>query len=137
MTVDLSVSYRAPATARAMAEAASRFVDSLNEAQRAAATFPFAGDERYEWEYRPKVRNGLRLMSMTREQQRLALALVDSGMSERAVALLPRRQPVASPLRAARRPACPARRGRPAAGTRPEPRRRRPREGRLQPNRTA
>src|SRR5215210_5593617 len=34
MAVDLSVSYRAPATARAMAEAATRFLDSLNPAQR-------------------------------------------------------------------------------------------------------
>ncbi len=46
MAVDLSMSYRAPATARAMSQAASRFVASLNDAQRAAATFPFAGEER-------------------------------------------------------------------------------------------
>ena len=34
MAIDLSVSYRAPATARAMAEAANRLLGSLNEAQR-------------------------------------------------------------------------------------------------------
>ena len=68
MALDLSVSYRAPATARAMAEAAHRFLDSLNEAQRKATTFPFAGDERYVWDYRPSPRNGLRMMNMTREQ---------------------------------------------------------------------
>ena len=83
MALDLSVSYRAPETARAMSQAALQFVASLNGEQRAAATFPFAGDERYEWEYRPQVRNGLRLMSMTREQQQLALALFDAGMSRR------------------------------------------------------
>ena len=44
MAVDLSVSYRAPATARAMSEAAIKFLDSLNPAQRKAATFPFAGN---------------------------------------------------------------------------------------------
>jgi hypothetical protein len=83
MAIDLSVSYRAPTTARAMADAANRFLESLNEAQRDAATFPFAGDERYAWDYRPTPRNGLRLMNMTRDQQALALALVDAGLSRR------------------------------------------------------
>ena len=84
MALDLWVYYRAPTTARAMAEAAHRFLDSLNEVQRKAATFPFAGDERYVWDYRPTPRNGLRMMNMTREQQALALTLVDAGMSKRA-----------------------------------------------------
>ena len=91
MAVDVSVSYRAPATARAMAEAATRFLDSLNPAQRKEATFPFAGDERYTWNYRPTQggdsrvfdRNGLRIINMTSEQQQLALALIDAGMSKR------------------------------------------------------
>jgi len=94
MAVDLSVSYRAPATARAMSEAATRFVDSLNPIQRKAATFPFAGDERYTWNYRPTQggdsrfydRNGLRLINMTGEQQQLALALIDASMSARSAA---------------------------------------------------
>ena len=86
MAIDLSVSYRAPATARAMAEAANRFLAALNPDQRAAASFPFAGDERYIWNYRPTPRNGLRMMNMTREQQALALALVDAGCSSRAAA---------------------------------------------------
>jgi len=84
MTVDLSVSYRAKATAQAMAQAANRFLDSLNDLQRDTVSFPFAGDERYIWNYRPTPRNGLRLMNMTHEQQALALALVDTGMSQRA-----------------------------------------------------
>jgi len=83
MAVDVSVSYRAPATARAMAEAATKFLDSLNPAQREYATFPFAGDERYIWNYRPTPRNGLRMINMTKEQQQAALALVDAGMSAR------------------------------------------------------
>jgi Protein of unknown function (DUF3500) len=92
MAVDVSTSYRAPATARAMAEAAQRFLDSLNPAQREVATFPFAGDERYTWNYRPTQggdsavfdRKGLRIMNMTAEQQQLALALYDTGLSRRA-----------------------------------------------------
>jgi len=91
MAVEVSVSYRAPATARAMAEAATKFLDSLNTIQRKAATFPFAGDERYTWNYRPTQggdsrvldRNGLRIMNMTKEQQNLALSLIDAGMSKR------------------------------------------------------
>src|SRR4030095_2501504 len=59
--------------------------------QRKAATFPFAGDERYTWNYRPTQggdsrfydRNGLRIINMTAEQQQLALALIDAGMSKR------------------------------------------------------
>src|SRR5689334_5047847 len=92
MAIDLSVSYRAPTTARAMAEAATRFLDSLNPAQRKAAELPFTGDERYVWNYRPTIcgdskvldRKGLRLINMTREQQELALALYDTGLSKRA-----------------------------------------------------
>jgi len=91
MAVDLSVSYRAPATARAMSEAAIKFLDSLNPIQRKAASFPFAGDERYTWNYRPTQggdsrfldRNGLRIISMTAEQQSLALSLIDASMSKR------------------------------------------------------
>jgi Protein of unknown function (DUF3500) len=84
MAIDLPVVYRAPATARAMADAANRFLDSLSDVQRRAATFPFAGDERYVWNYRPMERNGLRLINMTAPQQALALALVDTGLSARA-----------------------------------------------------
>jgi len=83
MAVDLSVSYRAPATARAMAEAAIKLLDSLNPAQREYATFPFSGDERFIWNYRPTPRNGLRMVNMNKEQQGLALSLVDASMSKR------------------------------------------------------
>ena len=92
MAIDLSVSYRAPATARAMAEAANRLLGSLNEGQRKVATFPFTGDERYSWNYRPTIagdsrlldRKGVRIINMTSEQQKLALALYDTSLSKRA-----------------------------------------------------
>src|SRR5258707_9502584 len=54
---------------RAMAEAANRFLDSLNDVQRDAATFPFAGDERFIWNYRPTPRNGLRLMKRSSDRK--------------------------------------------------------------------
>jgi hypothetical protein len=62
------------------------FLSSLNEGQRHAATLPFGDDRRYVWDYRPPEstpRNGLRLINMTADQQRKALALLDIGLSTR------------------------------------------------------
>jgi hypothetical protein len=80
---DILSARRAPATARAMAEAAQRFLDALSEEQRSAATFAFAGDERYFWHYTPVERNGLMLRDMSAAQRRLAFALLASGLSAR------------------------------------------------------
>jgi hypothetical protein len=69
-----------------MAEAALDFLGSLNEQQRRLAQLPFGDDRRYVWDYRPPEstpRNGLRLINMTQEQQRKAMAVVDIGMSVR------------------------------------------------------
>jgi Protein of unknown function (DUF3500) len=85
-TLDLSAVDRAPATASRMAAAALDFLASLNDMQRKAATLPFGDDRRYVWDYRPPEntpRNGLRLINMTDEQQRKALALLDIGLSTR------------------------------------------------------
>ena len=85
-SVDLSTTDRAPATAGRMATAASEFLSALNDQQRQAATLPFGDDRRYIWDYRPPEstpRNGLRLVNMTSEQQRKALALLDIGLSTR------------------------------------------------------
>ena len=83
MATELSTAQRAPAAANRMAEAATRFVDSLTPWQRTMATFPFEGDERYFWHYPPVVRTGLLLIDMTPAQQELALALMATGLSER------------------------------------------------------
>ena len=83
MAVAITPTHRAPATAQRMAEAALRFRDSLNEEQRKLALFPFHGDERYFWHYTPVARNGLRLINMSEEQKRLALALFEVGLSAR------------------------------------------------------
>jgi hypothetical protein len=85
-TLDLSTTDRAPATAGRMQAAALDFLASLNEMQRRAATLPFGDDRRYVWDYRPPEntpRNGLRLINMTLEQQRKALALLEIGLSTR------------------------------------------------------
>jgi len=83
-TLDLTLTDRAPATARRMAEAAMDYLGSLKESQRDATCLPFGDDRRYIWDYRPQEstpRNGLRLVGMTEEQQRKALALLDVGLS--------------------------------------------------------
>ncbi|MCC6628080.1 MAG: DUF3500 domain-containing protein [Chloroflexi bacterium] len=67
-----------------MADAVRRFLDGLTDDQRAVATFPFDGDERYLWHYTPVARNGLQLKDMSQVQRALAFALMRTGFSERA-----------------------------------------------------
>jgi hypothetical protein len=88
MTVEVETPNRAPAVAARMADAAKRFLSALTDDQRRAAAFPFLGDERYKWNYRPMEsmpRKGLWLIAMTAEQQRAAFALLETGLSARAV----------------------------------------------------
>jgi hypothetical protein len=83
MAVDLLHARRAPTLVRGMADAAERWLDSLSDEQRARATFPFEGDERYFWHYTPVERNGLMLQEMTGAQREHAFALLASGLSVR------------------------------------------------------
>lgn len=85
MATELSTVQRAPALAARMADAANRFLDGLSDWQRANATFPFAGEERYFWHYTPVDRNGLLIKHMTKQQRALALALMETGLSERGI----------------------------------------------------
>lgn len=72
-----------PLAARRMAEAAAAFLASLASDQRAAAQLPFAGADRYEWQYTPGPRGGLRLKDMTQAQRTAALELFAAGLSAR------------------------------------------------------
>ena len=83
MTTELTTAHHAPVTARRMTEAALRFLDSLTDEQRGVATFDFQGDERYEWNYVPVDREGLRLKDMNSSQRALAFELMASGLSVR------------------------------------------------------
>jgi hypothetical protein len=71
-------------TAETMTSAARAFLASLDDGQRAKATAPFDTPDHREWTYVPGPRPGLPLKEMTDEQRRLALALLDTGLSERA-----------------------------------------------------
>ena len=56
-------------------------MDSLDAGQRAVATFPFEGDERYLWHYTPVERNGLRLKDMTGVQRTAAFRMLNTALS--------------------------------------------------------
>jgi hypothetical protein len=67
-------------TALRMADAAQSFLASLRADQRKKALFPIDSPERLNWDYRPRPREGLPLLEMDSSQQRLALALLLSGL---------------------------------------------------------
>ncbi|MBX3012331.1 MAG: DUF3500 domain-containing protein [Caldilineaceae bacterium] len=65
-----------------MGEAAENFLAALSTDQRAAAQLDFANQaERTTWHYTPTPRQGLPFTEMDRKQQRLAQALVMTGLS--------------------------------------------------------
>ena len=72
---------RAHPAADEMAAAAKKFLSSLSSEQKAKATFDLSSDERLNWHFVPKERNGITLKDMTPEQRQLALALLASGLS--------------------------------------------------------
>jgi Protein of unknown function (DUF3500) len=65
-----------------MSEEAERLIDSLDDAQRKLALWPFPGDdERRLWFYTPTDHGGLTLAAMTQPQHRLLFRLMASGLS--------------------------------------------------------
>lgn len=79
----------APAPARAdeagdlMAEAARRFLGSLDDARRAKASFSFDDPERTNWHWIPRPRKGLPVKELTSDQRALAFALLNTGLSDK------------------------------------------------------
>lgn len=68
---------------KAMATAATRFLDALDPAQRERATRTFENEaERTEWYYTPNARPGIPLIELDALQQQLARQLLHSGLSE-------------------------------------------------------
>jgi hypothetical protein len=69
--------------AEEMAEAADHLLAALTAEQRAKATFTLKEDERQNWHFIPKARNGLTLKEMNPAQRLLAYGLLNSAMSQR------------------------------------------------------
>jgi hypothetical protein len=69
-----------------MAWAANNLLSALTPEQRAKATFALTDEERFDWHFIPKARKGLPFKEMTAAQQKLAHALLSSGLSQRGYA---------------------------------------------------
>ena len=65
----------------AMATAAERFLDALDESKREIATFAFDDAERLNWHFIPRAREGLPVKQMTPEERSLAMGLLATGLS--------------------------------------------------------
>jgi hypothetical protein len=72
---------RAHMAGEEMAAAANKLLDSLTPEQRTKATFELKSDERQNWHFIPKLRQGLTLKAMTPAQRAHAHALLRSGLS--------------------------------------------------------
>jgi hypothetical protein len=71
----------------ALAGTARTFLSTLDESQRAVASFPFDDPERTRWTYVPERRTGIPLQAMDAGQRAAAFALVGTGLSERGTGL--------------------------------------------------
>jgi hypothetical protein len=67
----------------AMAAAAKALIAALDEGQRAKIQFPMDSEERFNWHFIPRDRQGLPLKSMTPAQRDVAFALLKTGLSEK------------------------------------------------------
>jgi hypothetical protein len=74
---------RETTTAKAMRDAATAFLATLDAGQKTAATFPFASEERETWFFTPVPRKGLAYFSMTDAQRAAAVTLLKTGLSAR------------------------------------------------------
>jgi len=69
-----------------MADAAKNFLQALSPDQQAQATYALTDEERFDWHFIPKSRKGVPLKEMSPTQQKLAQALLSSGLSHRGYA---------------------------------------------------
>jgi hypothetical protein len=72
---------RAHSPGEDMAMAAQRFVGALTPAQREKAQFAFQDEERKNWHYVPRERQGIAWKELSPDQQPLAYALLGSALS--------------------------------------------------------
>ncbi|MEM9834618.1 MAG: DUF3500 domain-containing protein [Bacteroidota bacterium] len=63
-------------------EAAQQFRQTLDQGQQSQLTYDFEDDERYNWHFVPRDRNGLPLKAMTEEQREAAMSLLKLSLSE-------------------------------------------------------
>ena len=71
-----------PPVEEKLADAAQHFLDLLDDPQQSAATYPLDDEERYNWHFTPRERQGVPLKSMSEAQQAAALQLMQLCLSE-------------------------------------------------------
>jgi hypothetical protein len=67
-------------TGNHMAESATRWLVSLDDSQKAQASFGFEDPERINWHFIPRPRKGLPIKAMTPAQRALAFGLLQTGL---------------------------------------------------------
>jgi len=73
-------------SASSMAAAANKFLEGLTPEQRQQATFPNDAEERMRWNFIPTsmfARKGVPIKEMNESQRKLALGLLEAGLSQR------------------------------------------------------
>ena len=73
-------------TAGEITDAVRTWLDGLDDAQRAMASFPFETAERFVWAYTPGPREGLAIRDMRPDQRAASSAIVAAAMSSRTAA---------------------------------------------------
>jgi hypothetical protein len=66
-----------------MAKAANAFLAALDSSKRLKANLPFNSEERLNWHFIPRERQGLSIEGMSSEEGHAALALLGASLSER------------------------------------------------------
>ena len=65
-----------------LAQKANHFLSLLDENQSAKARYEFGDEERYNWHFVPKERNGISFNDLNEKQREAALALLKASLSE-------------------------------------------------------
>ena len=73
----------AHAPAEEMEQSANALLAALDQGQRATATFSFSDQQRKDWHFIPRTRQGLPLKEMSTSQRQLAYALLQTPLSHR------------------------------------------------------
>jgi hypothetical protein len=72
-----------PRPESSMAAAAKALVGTLDEAQLKKIRWPFDSEERFNWHFVPRERQGLSLKEMSEPQRKAAMALLRAGLGEK------------------------------------------------------
>ena len=74
---------RQPFTDDHLLQAAQAYLNALDTSQKEQTTYPLMDDERYNWHFIPRVRQGLAVKDMNQQQKDAAFALMRASLSER------------------------------------------------------